>query len=654
MMSSNAYNKIKFISSFQNGFYSMCIRERPEDPVVFVIDSLTNLFYCTNNISKMNTDVDYKYMELIDKLQSKNSSIVKVLDFSNQRKFIYTIINHSGFSDYDEGLAGTYKLTCEQSSADILTHIHHEDCQKITDDDITTLYVSLTGRNYDNVYFPIDVTYYQASMNMYQFSKMISFAAMFTLSMLDIFLSIPMMGVDLTNDFFYKSIFQAQCVHDYNVEILNEFYGMIHNNDKYIDTLIKKTLPKYRNNFSVHNNSEKSNTENTNKQEASDVLCFTTKDHQDNNDENCISSIIKRTKNGTTNITAVGMLDSDNMNILDIIKAVKDMIDKGDEADDQQDKGMNNECDDNISPFENIIRFIEFLDSEAEGTIDIPVSEAKCISKAIHKYLNTPRYLRETKSGTDVIQDIYSSGDVNMIFKFSKSDTDRIIFVAYNTGNDFELQKVLMPDRLRITQNDTPGIGIALNGAGIYVPFGDTSLGNILLGIEDVYDFHDDCLRIIAAWLGSYITKHNNIVNPYLNNKNNIILTDTTFSSIVNAFESINCFNNEKEIDALIKFINGTKTDFICPWMKDIESVGPHPIVVDKDGQYYGYDKIGYKFAKLNLKDKQPSSPFFTDLSWQIIKGGNSITLKGQYLSTDAFEKDIVSVLNYLKILKRN
>lgn len=652
---SDAKNKIEFISEFQKGFYTLCKRINPEDPIKFAINQLSRIFYATHNISKMDGfSAKYYFRD--------NNYEFGIYDFERDISFIYALSSYSDIGSYDGGFAFDCDLMMKGLATPMefmISEIFGEDgCDCIYDEDFDTkdriFYAVFHNDEEDVLYFPIRVSNQQATMNIYGISKMVSLAALFTLQMIYMTLTVCAdEGLTFTKEQFYRLIFGMKDLNDKDPSVMRYFKEWLDDTD--VDDIIRYELP------SLDYQSLLCETPN---QEKNKELTFTTSPDQMEDDDENISEddgwkMIKKgpssKKPGTTVAIKLPEIMKDSPaselskflgNLLGI-DLDEDDIDSNDEEDDKTEYY-------NLT-FDDIIKFIDSMDNEVDF-IDLPISEMKEVIKAMRTFLMIPREERKVISSRSELQEIYESSNV-ICLKAAKSESDNCTFVLSGYNKEYTMYKCTIPAIMNKTTNSYPLIGIASNSSGATIGLRKSNMQQALRNIVDIDDFHDDCIRLIMAYFGSRVTKNANTINPYsgADKDNNIIIQNANFTTIMNAFEKVDCFNNEAEIDAAIRLIKKetSRHEFICPWMKEIKDVENCPVIIDTDGIAYAYENSGKEFTMLIHERVVPSSPFHTDISFQISKGGKSVTAKGPYLSTSGFKTDIVSIFNYLKQLKK-
>lgn len=646
----DAKNKIEFISEFQKGFYKLCERVNPDDPVKFTITQLTRIFYATKNIKNMKKRIDETYSGSSDYYE------IDIFNFMADSVFAYTLINYKDTGVYDDSYALVRKLPEYDTPKDFIqsdldlddNHIYNEDfdtCKRM-------IYVSLcktSGQDYI-MYFPIKVSERQATMNLYGLSKMISFAALYTLQIIYVLFEIwikKMGTVKLDEEDFYKCIFDEA---EYNPDRLAGFKEWLDSID--VDDMMKSVLSTL----------DKFNLCSGPKSVSREISFSTTPEtaNENNGDsEDTIGTIVKIGKNDNSGKVMTAIKLPDNLHGSsndDIRKLIGSMF--GIDSDDDEIE-IDNDVNDNYTrpTIDEIIEFIDLLDDPLQF-INIPVADAKKIAKAMNEYLSTPITRRPLIMSHQQIQMIYEKSQTIICIKAEKDETDITTFILSNIDDEYTMYKCIVPSKTNSSHDEKyPSISLAMNGVGVTIGLKKSNMYHALKNIQDIEYFYDDCINILMAWFGRYAAKNANIINPYrgTDKDNNIIIESVNFCSMVAAFEKVECFNNEYEIDAAINLITkkNSKNDFICPWMKEIKDVENAPIIMDTDGIVYAYESNAKEFTKLKVDTVPPSSPFYTDMKFQISKGNKSITATGSYLSTESFKSDIVSIFNYLKQLKK-
>lgn len=661
---SGAENKLEFIYAFQKGFYKLCKRVDPEDPVKFVINQLSRIFYATKNIRNMKSNIDDDYIDTYN--YHRNYYDLEVFNFDRNISFMYTLSEYEDIGFYKNGYVFECDLPIlsvpprEFMGEELFDDPHDTDniCDEDFDSKKYTFYVSFRKDSEGAMYFPINVSRYQATMDVHGFSKMISLASLFMLYLIH-------MVSEVCEEYAPRKIDKAQ------------FYRILFENDNIICPDITRIDGfKYWLDTTDINDTIRSlctlnksilddlNTDDDLQVTSKEVTFSTLPDASNDKDEEDNGRIINVRKNkpgkqGTTVAVKIpdSMADSPISELSSFLGNLlgldlDDMIEEdGDDEDNKTDKSHEHPT------IDSIIEFIDLLD-EPISFIDISVTDAKEIVKAMNKYLSTNRCSRPTITSHPHIQKIYESAETVICFKAEQSELDIITFVLAKMDGEYTMYKCNVPGG-KVSRNKGvyPAIAIAMNGVGTVLELRKTNMYYALKNIQDIDDFHDDCLRILMAWFGRYATKKANVTNPYrgVDKDNNIVIENANFSSVISAFEKIDLFNDEYEIDAAIKFFKKESRahEFITPWMKEIKDTEDYPVIVDTDGAYYAYEHNGKRFTKLVSKGVVPSSPFHTDVTFQISKGNKSITAKGAYLATSGFKSDIVSIFNYLKQLKK-
>lgn len=655
---SDEKNKIKFISEFQKGFYTLCKRIDPEDPIEFVTNQLARIFYATHNISKMDNFGENYY-------SGDNTYQFTIYDFERDISFIYALSNYIDIGSYDKGFAFDCDLMIKDMETPkefMIDGMHNSNMHtRLYDEDFDTkdrvFYATIINDEDDILYFPIRVSKRQATMNLYGLSKMISLAALFILQ--SIYMSLTVCateGLTVTKKQFYKLTFEMGNINN-DPESMIYFKNWLNMTD--VCDIIKYELP------SLDRQSLLCNIPN---QEKNKELTFTTLSDQTKDDDENISEddgwkMINKTPSSKKAGTTVAIKlpnDMEDSPISEInrflgnllgIDLDEDTIDINDEEDDEEDDKPYSH---NLT-FEDIVNFIDVMDNEI-NFIDLPISEMSGIIKEMRTFLMTPREERRLISSPLKLQEIYESSNV-ICMRAAKSESDTCTFVLSGGNGKYKMYKCTIPPSINKIVKSYPVIGIVSSNTSFTLELRKSNIQQALRNIADIDDFHDDCIRLIMAYIGSHATKKANTINPYsgADKDNNIIIQNANFTSIMNAFEKVDCFNNDAEIDAAIRLIKkeSNKNEFICPWMKEIKDIENSPLIIDTDGMAYAYETNGKEFTKLMYKRVVPSSPFHTDMSFHISKGRKSITAKGPYLSTSGFKTDIISIFNYLKQLKK-
>lgn len=653
---SDAKNKMEFMSEFHKGFYKLCKRVNPDDPVKFVINQLTRIFYATKNISNMKCTIDSGYADVYDNYCYE----LEVLDFRRNTSFIYALSEYEDIGLYRHG----YAFDCELpiisiSPKDFMKKelFDNRDDADIYDEDFDTdyrmFYILIHKNGEKPLYFPIKVSEYQSTMNIKGFSKMISLVSLYTLQLIYIAFEFRQQidTTDIDKDDFYRILFSSNNIVEHDPDLFDGFKNFLDSIE--IDNILMHYLGRL--DMSVLKRCDKQEVE---------ELSFTTlaDDEEKEKDDERIVKVRKNKPNEKGSSTTIAVKLPDSMSsspISDISSLLGSLLgldpDDTIEDDDNDDEEDNKKYD--RPTIDDIIDFIDLLDDPMQF-LDIGIVDAKNIIIAINKYLSTSRYNRPLITSHSHIQKIYEISDMVICIKAEQSAMDIVTFVLSKVSGEYTMYKCTVPtSRAQSSKNRYPSIALTLNGVGTMIELRKTNMYYALKNIHDIDDFHDDCMRILMAWFGRYAVQKANMINPYsgADKDNNIIIQNANFTSIMNAFEKVDCFNNEAEIDAAIRLIKKetSKHEFICPWMKEIKDVENRPVIIDTDGSAYAYENNGNEFTKLIHKKVAPSSPFYTDMSFHISKGGKSITAKGPYLSTDTFKSDIVSILNYIKQLKK-